>query len=207
MDISALQTSVAVTASDKVNNNSVVQAGTETTPDAETKDKYSSALADIAAKYDVRNITPRQAADMEKELYANGLLSIKDLALMELHYAKFEKLPTYEEYCKTKGNRNPNEIIYDRPDEPRDMLADFKKAVAFQRTTETANNVQHVVDELELIESTRSKSFSSKTAVTTQSVVNVQAATSSYADAISKTTVNSQSVMNVLEALASHKQR
>ena len=196
MNVTALQSLIGTLTTGIVEKNVGVQSGTVTTSAQTnaTKDAYSSKLAEIASKYDVKNITPRQVQTMSKELYDNGLISLLSYGVMSLHYVK----PDF-------SASNPGEL--DRPDEPRDMLADFKYMASYQKTAEQKKNAQDLVDELELISSlSHDKNRSSKFTAPPQSAVDAQAAASSYADAISQSTANTQNVVKVLEALTSYSQ-
>lgn len=198
MDIAALQSIISTASAKGISNSTEVQSGADAAPTQTSKDVYESKLADIASRYDVRSITPRQVEAMAGELLNNGFISILESGFMTLHYYK-------------PADYIPGEFhtgVLDRPDEARDMLADFKYMASYQPTTETTKNVQNVVDSLELIESlSHNKSTSGKPTVNAQNGVDVQAAAKSYNDAISKTTADAQSVVNVLEALASHSQK
>lgn len=57
MEVTSLQATTNTSATTAVTNNLVAQPGAEATPTTETKDKYSSKLAEIASRYDVTKIT------------------------------------------------------------------------------------------------------------------------------------------------------
>ena len=124
MDISALQSSSTVAASEKVSNNSVVQSGTETAAATETKDKYSSKLAEIASRYDVTKITPRQMLAMSKELYDNKLIS-------ETEYMFMSFQPEVWDPNAPQTYPGPKKL---GPDDPRDMLSEWKWKTSYQPT-------------------------------------------------------------------------
>lgn len=203
MDISAIKSMVSAAATEAVKRSSGVKSGVDAAAAQtnETNDAYTSKLADIASRYDVENITPRQMIAMEKELVDNGLITSTDYALTILHYNKPGFSASY-----------PGEL--DRPDEPRNMLADFKEMVTYLKTNDIARNAegakngQHIVDGLEALDSLfHDKRRSGKTDFSSaQSSADVQKAVLSYADAIDKTTFDAGRVAAVLEALAAHSQ-
>lgn len=201
MDVAAIKSMVSAAPAEAVKKSIGVKSGADTAAQTnEMADAYSSKLADIASRYDVENITPRQMVAMEKELYSNGLISETDYALTILHYNKPSFSASY-----------PGEL--DRPDEPRNMLADFKDMVSYMKTHDVVRNAegvkngQHIVDGLEVLDYLHDKTASSKTgSAGTQSNADTQQAISSYKDVIGKSTFDAERVVAVLEALASHSQ-
>ncbi len=201
MDIAGIKSMVSLAAAEAIKKRSEVQSGTDSkTADTNTTDTYSSKLADIASRYDVENITPRQMIAMEKELFSNGLISEKDYALTILHYNKPSFSASY-----------PGEL--DRPDEPRSMLTDFKDMVSYlkkndiERNAEGAKNGQHIVDGLEVLDFLHDKIASGKTGSTgLQGNEDTQNAISSYKNSVGESTYDATHVVAVLEALASFPQ-
>lgn len=181
MDVAALQSLVSSVTVGNISNNARVQSGTDTVAAqlTEAKDVYTSKLAEIAAKYDVKHMSANQVGDMAQELRDKGLISTPDFLSMSL-------LP----HLMANGD------------------AGAKAAMAADGTVDLIKywNIKSVKPSdaesgLNLFDTLTSKR-NDKTDGTASAV---KVAASSYADAISKTTADSQSVVNVLNALASHK--
>lgn len=75
----------------------------------------AKSLADVAGKYDVRNMSPRDMAAMSQELYQGGAISFQDHALLSF---------------QPELNQEINKTLADtpvRPDAPRDFIAQWEK--------------------------------------------------------------------------------
>lgn len=86
---------------------------TATTNSAVVNLGTAASLADIAKKYDVRNMSPREMAAMSQELYQVGSISFQDHALLSFQP---ELGP---EYSKTLTG------CPGKPDTPRDFMAQW----------------------------------------------------------------------------------
>ncbi|HIJ96431.1 MAG TPA: hypothetical protein HPP94_11965 [Desulfuromonadales bacterium] len=76
MDVAALKSIISSAAAKGIANRTGIQSDIDTTATQFSKDVYESKLAEIASKYDVKNITPRQAVAMSNELYEIGSISL-----------------------------------------------------------------------------------------------------------------------------------
>lgn len=76
--------------------------------------RTAKSLADVARKYDVRNMSPRDMAAMSQELYQSGAISFQDHALLAFQP---ELSP---EFNKTLAG-SPG-----KPDAPRDFIAQWE---------------------------------------------------------------------------------
>lgn len=205
MDISVLQSTAATTASEKVSNNSVVQSGTEAATTTETKDKYSSKLAEIASRYDVTKITPRQMLAMSKELYDNKLIS-------ETEYMFMAFQPEVWDPNAPQTYPGPKKL---GPDDPRDFLSEWKWKKSYQPTALCASNAQNVVNALEKVNALPHDnvvaSSSSSSAIVASSEISgaltseIQKAVSSYRKGISESTLDTEKMVKLLEALKAHR--
>ncbi|MDD5240512.1 MAG: hypothetical protein PHG47_02195 [Sulfuricella sp.] len=90
-------------------------AGAETTTinSAVVNLAMATSLADVAKKYDVQNMSPREMAAMSHDLYQSGAISFQDHALLSF---QSELGPQYD---KTLTGRSGN------PDTPRDFIAQW----------------------------------------------------------------------------------
>ncbi len=99
-----------------------------------------SAVTDIAQKYDVKNITPRNMAQMSQELYDNNSISLKIHAFISFQP---ELNPTYND---TIGKFTHTTA---QPDTPRNFLDEWEKRLEEQlkngASNEIINNTKEVV--------------------------------------------------------------
>ena len=190
MDVSALQSMIGTLTAETVGKATAVQSGTNTTAvqTNEAKDTYQSKLSQIAAKYDVKHMSAKQVTDMAQELRDKGLISTPDFLGMAL-------LP----YLMDGSDAGASAAM--TADGTVDLSKYWKIVSVTPSDAEAGLKLFNI-----LISDRKEKADSGKTATSTQSTVNVQAAASSYADAISKSTADPQSVINVLEALSLHSQ-
>ena len=206
MDISALQSTNATSATEAVKKNTVVQSGTETAPTAaESKDKYSSKLAEIASRYDVTKITPRQMLAMSKELYGNKLIS-------ETEYMFMSFQPEVWDPNAPQTYPGPKKL---GPDDPRDFLSEWKDKKSYQPTALCASNAQNVINALEKVNALPHDnviaSSSSSSGGGTYSEISgaltseIQKAVSSYKKGISESTLDTEKMVKLLEALNAYR--
>jgi hypothetical protein len=205
MDISALQSTNTTSATEVVKKSTVVQSGTETAQTTETKDKYSSKLAEIASRYDVTKITPRQMLAMSKELYDNKLISETEFAFMSFQ-------PEVMDPNGPQSNPGPKKL---GPDDPRDMLSEWKYKMSYQGSAEATNNAQNVINALEKVNalphdnvassSSSSSSGGTSTDISGALTSELQRAVSSYKKGISESTLDTEKMVKLLEALKAHR--
>lgn len=88
--------------------------GIPTDPSAVVALGTATSLADVAKKYDVQNMSPREMAAMSQELYQAGALSFQDHALLSFQP---ELGPQYQNLSGQPGN----------PDAPRDFIAQWNE--------------------------------------------------------------------------------
>jgi hypothetical protein len=205
MNVTSLQATASTSATDAVTSNSVVQSGAETAPTAETKDKYSSKLAEIASRYDVTKITPRQMLALSKELYDNKLIS-------ETEYAFMSFQPEVWDPNAPQTYPGPKKL---GPDDPRDFLSEWKTKATYQRSAEATNNAQNVINALEkvnalphdnVVASSSSKSGGGSSSEISGALTSeIQKAVSSYRKGISESTLDTEKMAKLLEALNAHR--
>ncbi|HEY3373639.1 MAG TPA: hypothetical protein VGK02_01055 [Candidatus Aquicultor sp.] len=114
----------------------------------------SSALRAIAVKYDVRNISPRQMANMSRELYDAGLISLKEHALLSFQISlNTEQMARISAAMKAQGKT----VNIPGPDTPVDFIADWNKKLELQKQTganpEFIKNTERIINILETIQS------------------------------------------------------
>lgn len=197
MSISTLQSLNGTAATGAVGKSASVQAGGDATSTQTkvTKDVYMSDLSDIAAKYDVRHVSPQQIPTMVKELSDKGLIS--DNACLGLLLLPHLMADGDVGAAMAMGSDGSVDLLKYWKNTYTNVTQPSQEATA---SVEGAMNLFKALSQYP-----HEKSTASKSAVSAQSVVNVRGA-SSYADAISKSTVDTQHVMNVLEALSVHSQ-
>jgi hypothetical protein len=84
----------------------------------------------IASKYDLRNISPKQTANLSQELYDNGDISFKQHALLSF---QAELNPDYNE---TIGAVSPRS-----GDEKRDLISYWNDQLSYQQRSGAPENV------------------------------------------------------------------
>ena len=210
MDISALQATTGTTATSAIKNSAIVQSGSETTSTTETKDKYDSKLAEIASRYDVTHITPRQMLALSKELYDNNLISSTDNMFLSFQ-------PEVWDPNAPQTYPGPKKL---GPDDPRDMLSEWKYKATYQRSTEATNNAQSVITALEKLNvlphdqvasSSATKGggngldFSKSSEVSGALQSEIQKAVSAYKNSVNDSTLDYEKVVKLLETLNIHR--
>lgn len=205
MDISALQSTNSTPATEAVKKSTAVQSGSETASNTETKDKYSSKLAEIASRFDVTKITPRQMLAMSKELYDNKLIS-------ETEYMFMSFQPEVWDPNAPQTYPGPKKL---GPDDPRDFLSEWKYKATYQRSAEATNNAQNVINALEKVnalphDNVVANSSSSRGGVASSEISGeltseIQKAVSSYKKGISESTLDTEKMVKLLEALKAHR--
>lgn len=205
MDISALQSTNATPVTEAVKKSTAVQSGTETATTTETKDKYSSKLAEIASRYDVTKITPRQMQAMSKELYDNKLISETEHMFMSFQ-------PEVWDPNAPQTYPGPKKL---GPDDPRDFLSEWKWKESYQPTALCASNAQNVVNALEKVNalphdnvvasSSSSSGGGSSAEISGAFASEIQKAVSSYRKGISESTLDTEKMVKLLEALKAHR--
>ncbi len=200
MDISALQSSGDIATTNKVSNSPSVTTASTT---SETKDKYSSKLAEIASRYDVTKITPRQMLAMSQELYDNKLISETDYMFMSFQ-------PEVWDPNAPQTYPGPKKL---GPDDARDFLAEWKDKQSYQPTALCASNAQNVVNDLEkiaalphdqVVASSASNGLDSNhvnVALTSE----IRGAVEAYKKGISDSTLDTEKMIKLLEALQAHR--
>jgi hypothetical protein len=107
-------------------------------------------VSSIAQKYDVKNITPREMAQMSQALYDNGSISLKNHAFISFQP---ELNPSYND---TIGKLT-NTIA--QPDNPRNFLNEWKERLKQQEkdgvSNEIINNTKEVISILNNLDSLR----------------------------------------------------
>jgi hypothetical protein len=178
MDISAIQSMQNVFAANGISNtaSSRLWSDTEMVQPPATKEKYSSKLSEIAAKYDVKHMTADQVGVMALELRDNGLISTNDFLSMAL-------------------------VPYLMKDGDEGAKAAMDKSGAIDLTSywdivsvkpSDADSGQKLFDEL-----MKSRSEAAKSAAETQ-------AAAVYANAIKTTSYDAARIATVVDALAAH---
>jgi hypothetical protein len=205
MDITALQSTNATSTTEAVKKSTVVQSGAETAQTTETKDMYSSKLAEIASRYDVTHITPRQMLAMSKELHDNKLISEKEFMFMSFQ-------PEVMDPNGPQSNPGPKKL---GPDDPRNMLSEWKYKMSYQRSAEATNNAQNVINALEKVNalphdnivasSSSSSSGDASTDISGELSSEIKNAVSTYRKGISESTLDTEKMVNLLEAMKAHR--
>ena len=102
-------------------------------------------VSNIAQKYDVKNISPREMINMSQELYESGIISFKTYAFMSFQIEVLD--PNYN---NTTGGFT-NTIA--KPDQPRDFLEEWQDRLQKQKgsglSAEIIKNTKDVVAVLE----------------------------------------------------------
>ncbi|HJV76089.1 MAG TPA: hypothetical protein VJ654_17845 [Noviherbaspirillum sp.] len=80
----------------------------------------ATSLADVAKKYDVQNMSPREMAAMSQELYQAGAISFQDHALLSFQP---EFGPQYKNLAGQPGNL----------DTPRDFIAQWNEQLQIHK--------------------------------------------------------------------------
>jgi hypothetical protein len=210
MDISALQASTGTTATSAIVNNAIVQSGSETTSTTETKDKYASKLAEIASRYDVTHITPRQMLALSKELYDNKLISSTDNMFLSFQ-------PEVWDPNAPQTYPGPKKL---GPDDPRDMLSEWREKSTYQRSSEATNNCMSIIGSLEKVNALphdqvastsatkgggNGLDFSKSSEVSGALQSEVQKAVAAYKNAVNDSTLDYDKIVKLLETLNIHR--
>lgn len=97
----------------------------------------------VQARWDLRNISPRQFAEATHELYVGGVLSWDEFRLVGL---PSELHPQFDETIGALTGEKAE------PDRPRDMLAQWETRVDFERRNnpdpDAVRRTEHVLDVL-----------------------------------------------------------
>ena len=109
-----------------------------------------NAVYSVAQKYDVKNITPRNMAQMSQELYDNNSISLKNHAFMSFQP---ELNPSYN---NTIGKFTHTTA---KPDTPRNFLDEWKERLEEQlqsgASSEIINNTKEVISILDNLDMLR----------------------------------------------------
>ena len=109
-----------------------------------------NAVYSVAQKYDVKNITPRNMAQMSQELYDNNSISLKNHAFMSFQP---ELNPSYN---NTIGKFTHTTA---QPDTPRNFLDEWKERLEEQlqsgASSEIINNTKEVISILDNLDMLR----------------------------------------------------
>lgn len=211
MEIStALQATTSTTTTSAVTKSAIVQPGSETSSTTETKDKYASKLAEIASRYDVTHITPRQMLALCKELYDNNLISSTDNMFLSFQ-------PEVWDPNAPQAYPGPRKL---GPDDPRDMLSEWKYKATYQRSAEATNNAMSVISALEKVNahphdqvaSTSATKgggngldFSNSSEVTGALQSEIQKAVAAYKNAVNDSTLDYDKIVKLLETMNIHR--
>lgn len=112
---------------------------------AQNVDFKMASLSDIAAKYDIRNMSPRQMVDLSTELFQKGVISEQDHMTLS--------------FQPELGNQKSSGVNFGDPDAPKDFVAQWESQLDFHRKsgdTQSAEISQRMLNILGNLDALRS---------------------------------------------------
>lgn len=195
MNVSSVQ-NISVTATIGSVNNPATTTATQTSTPTTVEDAYTSDIAAIAAKYDPTNIPLSQVADLGKELYNKGLISINESVLMM-------GLSQLEEDARSKGLHLGGLNV--RTDGTVNLVAFYDKQRSSQPNplaTKLSSDIYNVLNDVAVQEASTSTTPAVTSTITgTQASLNISGAISAYKSSIDQSTFDTQKIYDVLKAM------